>query len=268
MGWGEYALVPRREVTRVVAPPGVSVSACLGVLGGTGLTALYGLERIGRPKNGGVVVVTAAAGATGSVVAQMAKNVYGCYVVGIAGGERKCAYLRDEVGVDAAVDYKAGKIVKELKEALGGRRVDVFFDSVGGEILEAGLAVVAVGGAVVVCGAIGEYNKTAGEIGSGSGPKNYMQLLVQRARMEGFVVLDYVDEWATGRRRLAEMVIDGKLQVKEVVYDGMEKAGDALLDLFKGENIGKVVIKVADSQFGHGEEKGGIAARGKLRSNL
>lgn len=261
MGWGEYALVPRREVTRVVAPPGVSVSACLGVLGGTGLTALYGLERIGRPKKGGVVVVTASAGATGSVVAQMAKNVYGCYVVGIAGGERKCAYLRDEVGVDAAVDYKAGGIREGLKEALGGRRVDVFFDSVGGEMLEAGLGVIAVGGAVVVCGAIGEYNKTAEEIGPG--PRNYMQLLVQRARMEGFVVLDYVDEWASGRRRLAEMVVDGKLQGKEVVYDGMEKAGDALLDLFKGENIGKVVIKVADSQFGHGEGEVGIA-RGKL----
>jgi NADPH-dependent curcumin reductase CurA len=212
----------------------------LGALGIGGLTAYFGLLDIGRPEPGQTVVISGAAGSVGSVAGQIAR-IKGCRVIGIAGGEEKCRWLIEELGFDAAIDYKSGDLRAQLKaNALNG--VDVFFDNVGGEALEAALARLARGGRIVLCGAVSQYNSTA----AGHGPANYMQLLVARASMTGFVIFDYADRYAEGVAQLAKWLHSGELRSREHVVAGdVNDFPETLLELFRGENTGKLVLELS-----------------------
>lgn len=238
-GWQDYAVsdgggaVP---VTKV--PEGLPPTMPLGVLGITSLTAYFGLKEIARPRAGETVAISGAAGATGSIVGQLAK-IWGCTVVGIAGGPEKCDWLTGELGFDAAIDYKAEKVSARMREICRGG-VDVFWDNVGGEILEAGLANLAMGARVVLCGAISNYNA-----GEPRGPRNYMNLLVRRARMEGFVVFDYLSRTDEAMRELVPLVMEGKIRHREDVRPGLESAPAALVDLYSGDNRGKLLVEIA-----------------------
>jgi hypothetical protein len=212
----------------------------MSVLGLTGITAYFGLLEVGRPKAGETVVVSGAAGATGSVVGQVAK-IEGCHVVGIAGGPDKCGWLTAEAGFDAAIDYKSERVDRRLRE-LCPNGIDLFFDNVGGEILDAALANLAMRGRVVICGAIAGYNEKVPP----PGPRNYLSLLVQRGRMEGFIILDYMDRAGEAVNALAGWVREGRLRHEEDIQDGLEKAPATLLRLFEGKNRGKQLLKIAD----------------------
>ncbi|MGP3948225.1 NADP-dependent oxidoreductase [Streptomyces sp. 7N604] len=239
-GVQEYALSDGRGVTKV-DPALAPLPMYLGTLGGTGMTAYFGLTDVGRPQPGQTVVVSGAAGAVGSVVGQVAK-ILGCRVVGIAGGEAKCRMLEDELGFDAAIDYKTQDVRKALREAAPDG-VDVYFDNVGGDILDAVLTRLARGARIVICGAISQYNN----VESVKGPANYMSLLVNRASMTGMVVFDYADRFGEGIARLAEWLAEGRIRsVEDVVEGGVEAFHDTLLRLFRGENTGKLVLKIAD----------------------
>jgi NADPH-dependent curcumin reductase len=211
----------------------------LGALGMPGMTAYFGLLDVGQPKEGETVVVSGAAGAVGSVVGQIAK-LKGCRTVGIAGGEQKCSWIVDELGFDAAIDYKAQDVPAALREHCP-KGIDVYFDNVGGEILDAALARLARGARVVICGAISQYNNQGGKF---EGPSNYMSLLVNRAKMEGFVVIDYIGRYAEAMSEMAGWIADGKLLAREEVVEGFERFPEALQALFRGENVGKLVLKV------------------------
>ncbi len=235
-GVQRYALSDGSGVTPVdtsLAPAPVH----LGALGIGGLTAYFGLLDIGRPEPGQTVLVSGAAGSVGSITGQIA-NIKGCRAIGIAGGQEKCRWLVDELGFDAAIDYKAGDLRGQLKtHAPNG--VDVFFDNVGGDALEAALSRLARGGRVVLCGAVSQYNADA----AGRGPANYMQLLVARASMTGFVIFDYADRYAEGVAQLAKWLRSGELRSREhVVAGGVNDFPDALATLFRGENTGKLVL--------------------------
>jgi NADPH-dependent curcumin reductase CurA len=235
-GVQRFAVSDGRGVTRVdttLAPAPVH----LGVLGISGLTAYFGLLDVGRPEAGQTVVVSGAAGSVGSIVGQIAR-IKGCRAVGIAGGEEKCRWLVDELGFDAAIDYKQGRVAAELREhAPDG--VDVFFDNVGGEVLEAALARLARGARVVISGSISQYNATERP----RGPANYMQLLVARASMTGFVIFDYAACYGEGIAQLAEWRSAGELRSHEdLAYGHIEQFPDVLLRLFRGENKGKLVL--------------------------
>jgi NADPH-dependent curcumin reductase len=240
LGWQDYALVKPETARLAELPAGVSIETALSALGLTGLTAYFGLLEVGRPEPGETVVVSGAAGATGSVVGQIAK-IKGCRAVGIAGGGEKCRYLRDELGFDAAIDYKSEDVAARLKEACP-RGIDVFFDNVGGEILEIALSRLALRARVVICGAISRYNDTT----LAPGPRNYMNLLVQRARMEGFLVLDYEARAQEAVSALSTWIKQGKLKDRADVVLGLENAPVALARLFKGENQGKQLVKIAE----------------------
>jgi NADPH-dependent curcumin reductase CurA len=213
----------------------------LGVLGMPGLTAYFGLLDIGRPEPGQTVVVSGAAGAVGSLVGQLAK-LQGARAVGIAGGPEKCAYLTSELGFDAAIDYKHEDVPAALRAACPDG-IDVYFDNVGGEILDAALARLAFNARVVICGAISQYNSTEGM----RGPANYMSLLVNHASMTGFLVFHYAARYAEGARQMGEWVAAGKLKSREDVVEGIERFPEALLKLFEGTNDGKLVLAVRRS---------------------
>lgn len=210
----------------------------LGVLGMPGMTAYFGLLDVGALQDGETVVVSAASGAVGALVGQIAK-LKDCHVVGIAGGAEKCAYVTEELGFDAAIDYKNENVYKGMKQHCP-KGIDVFFDNVGGEILDFALANLAFKGRVVICGAISQYNATEGMYA----PKNYMSLLVNRARMEGFVVFDYADRYTEGAKAIAGWLADGKIKHREDIVEGFESFPDTLLKLFEGSNFGKLVLKV------------------------
>jgi NADPH-dependent curcumin reductase CurA len=239
-GWQDYAIArsdgPNRP-SRI--PDGVPPTLALGALGMTALTAYWGLAEIGKPQAGETVVVSAAAGATGSVVGQIAK-IRGCRVVGIAGGAEKCAWIVDELGFDAAIDYHSEKVAARLREHCPDG-IDVYWDNVGGEILEAALANLAMHARVVICGAISQYNAT-----TFNGPRNYMNLLVKRSRMEGFLVFDYAKRNGEALAELVPWVMDGRLRHREDVREGLEIAPAALVDLFEGKNSGKLLVHIAD----------------------
>lgn len=239
-GWQDYAVVDtaKRPPTRI--PPGVPLTLALGALGTTGLTAYFGLLEVGQARAGETVVVSGAAGATGSVVGQIAK-IKGCRVIGIAGGPDKCAWITGDLGFDAAVDYKHEDVGARLSE-LCRSGIDVYFDNVGGAILDAALARLAFHGRVVLCGAISQYNE--GE--PPPGPKHYLNLLIQRGRMEGFLVLDYLPRAAEAVHDLAAWIAEGKLKDRVDVQEGLENAPAALRRLFRGENTGKQLLKIAD----------------------
>ncbi|WP_406863812.1 NADP-dependent oxidoreductase [Streptomyces sp. HUAS MG47] len=238
-GVQEYSLSDGRGVTPA-DPDLAPLPVHLGTLGMSGMTAYFGLLDIGRPEAGQTVVVSGAAGAVGSVVGQIAR-IKGCRVIGIAGGERKCRALVDDLGFDAAIDYRSEDVRKALREhAPDG--VDVYFDNVGGDILDAVLTRLARGARIVLCGAISQYNNTEPV----KGPSNYLSLLVNRATMTGMVVFDYADRYAEGVRQLAQWRAEGSLtSVEDVVDGGVRAFPDTLLKLFRGENHGKLVLAVA-----------------------
>jgi NADPH-dependent curcumin reductase CurA len=221
-------------------PAGVPIETSMSVLGLTGITAYFGLLEIGRPQPGETVVVSGAAGATGSIVGQIAK-IKRCRVVGIAGGPEKCRYLTETLGFDAAIDYKAGDVGSSLKAACP-KGIDVYFDNVGGELLDAALARLARRGRVVLCGAIARYNDTQ----PAPGPKNYVNLIVQRGRMEGFLVIDFLARAAEAEAALAGWLREGKLKDRVDVQHGLENAPATLARLFTGENAGRQLLRIAE----------------------
>ena len=241
-GVQRYALADGRGVNRVdtsLAPAPVH----LGVLGMTGLTAYFGLLDVGRPEPGQTVVVSGAAGAVGNVAGQIAR-IKGCRVIGIAGGPEKCAWLTEELGFDAAIDYKDGEVRAELRRhAPDG--VDVYFDNVGGEILDEVLRRLARRARVVICGAISQYNATQPP----RGPVNYMQLLVERATMAGFLVFDYAQRYPEAIAQLADWLNAGELISREDLVEGtLEQFPEVFLRLFRGDNVGKLILELE----GHG----------------
>ena len=239
-GWQDFAVARPSETTPVfVIPPGFSLATGSSVLGLTGMTAYFGLLKVGQPKAGETVVVSGAAGATGSTVGQIAK-IFGCRAVGIAGGAEKCRYLTQELGFDAAVDYKSENLVTALRRACPSG-IDVFFDNVGGASLEVALTLLAMHARVVICGAISTY----GDQAPGPGPRNYMNLLTRRARMEGFLALDYFDRAAEAHAALSGWLREGKLKDRVDVIEGFENAPAALGRLFAGANFGKQLVKIA-----------------------
>ena len=237
LGVQEYTVAQGNAVTKLDASL-APLPTYLGTLGMPGLTAYFGLLEIGRPAEGETVVVSGAAGAVGGVVGQIAK-LKGCRVVGIAGGAEKCRYVVEDLGFDAAIDYKAGDVAARLREHCP-KGIDIYFDNVGGEILDHALAGLARHARVIICGAISQYNAT----GAVQGPSNYLSLLVNNASMTGFVIFDYAARYAEGMREMAGWYAEGKLSAREDIAEGLENFPDTLLRLFAGENTGKLVLKV------------------------
>ena len=244
-GVQEYALfaadqIKRSGMFRIDTRLGTP-SQWMNVLGMPGMTGYFGLMDVGQPKAGETVVVSGAAGAVGQTVGQVAK-IKGCRVVGIAGGAAKCEWVVRELGFDACIDYKAGPVKDGLKEHCP-KGVDIYFDNVGGEILDAVLTRINRKARIIICGAISQYNNTTAV----QGPKNYLSLLVNRARMEGIVVFDYADRYPVAVAEMAGYLKDGRMKSREDVASGGVKAfPETLLKLFNGENFGKLVLKVAD----------------------
>ncbi len=237
-GVQEYALTDGRGVTKVDASI-VPLPTYLSVLGMPGMTAYFGLLDTGQPKPGDTVVVSAAAGAVGSVVGQIAK-IKNCRAIGIAGGAEKCRYIVQELGFDAAIDYKSENVRKSLRDHCPNG-INVYFDNVGGAILEAALANLARGARIVICGAISQYNNT----GPITGPSNYLSLLVNRASMKGTLVMDYVDRYPQAGAEMAAWMAEGKLKSREDIVEGLATFPETLLKLFTSENNGKLMLKVA-----------------------
>ena len=238
-GWQDYAIADEGEHTFQLLPPGVSPTIALGLFGITGMTAYFGVLDVGKLKQGDVVVVSAAAGSTGSTVGQIAKIKGAGKVVGIAGGPQKCSWIADELGFDATIDYKGEDVAARLREECPDG-VDLFFDNVGGEILDACLGQLALRGRVVLCGAIASYN----DRGARTGPANYGSLIIRRGRMEGFIILDYFDRLPEAQAQIAQWLAEGKLKSAEHLVEGLEHAPEALNLLFTGGNTGKVIVKV------------------------
>jgi NADPH-dependent curcumin reductase CurA len=232
-GWQEYVVM---DGTSQVIPDGIDPTAALSVFGVTGLTAYFGLLDIGKPVAGETVLVSGAAGATGSVVGQIAR-IKGCRVVGIAGSDEKCAWLIDELGFDAAINYRTENVSAAIRAACPNG-VDVFFDNVGGDILEAALGNLAMHGRVVLCGAIATYNDDAPR----PGPNNIMSLVINRGRMEGFIIMDYLHRAEEAIGELAGWVLGGELKFAVDVVDGLDNAPVAMDRLFTGANQGKVMV--------------------------
>jgi NADPH-dependent curcumin reductase CurA len=237
-GVQSHAISDGQGVTKV-DPSKVPLPVYLSVLGMTGLTAYFALLDTGRPQEGDTVVVSGAAGAVGGVAGQIAK-LKGCRVVGIAGGAEKCRHVVEDLGFDACIDYKNEDVAAGLKTHCP-KGIDVYFDNVGGDILDACLARLAMHARVVICGAISQYNAT----GKVTGPSNYLSLLVNRASMTGMVVFDYADRYAEAAREMAGWMAAGKLKSREDVVPGFETFPDTLLRLFRGENTGKLVLEVS-----------------------
>src|SRR5471030_2116842 len=236
-GWQEYAVVPAKQLTKM--PKVEPMTHLLSVYGIAGLTAYFGLLDVGKPKAGETVVVSAAAGSVGSIVGQIAK-IKGCRVVGIAGGKDKCHWLISELGFDAAVDYKDGAVFKALRAA-APKGIDVYFDNVGGDILEACLAQMNNRGRIACCGAISQYDG----VPSATGPRGVPGLIVvKRLIMQGFIVMDFMDQRDEALNDLQSWVASGKLKVQEDVIDGLENTPKALIGLLAGENRGKRMIRV------------------------
>ena len=213
----------------------------IGTLGMPGMTAYFGILEVGKIKEGDTVLVSGAAGAVGSVVGQIAK-IKGCRVIGIAGGKEKCKYLVEELGFDGAIDYKNENIYAGLKEHCP-KGIDVYFDNVGGEILDAALSRLRMHARIVICGAISQYNNTTAI----KGPSNYLSLLVNRATMQGMVVMDYAKDYRTAAKQMGQWMMEGKLKSKEDIYEGIENFHETFLKLFSGDKKGKLILKVNEN---------------------
>jgi NADPH-dependent curcumin reductase CurA len=237
-GWRRYLATDGKQHAMRQVPEGVPLPTALNVLGITGLTAYFGMLEIGKPQAGQTVLISGAAGATGSVAGQLAR-IAGARVVGIAGGTQKCEWLLGELGFDAAIDYRAGDVAAQVAE-LCPRGVDVFYDNVGGEILDIALDNLADRARVVLCGGISRYNET----GPIPGPVNYFNLVYRRARMEGFIVLDYAQRFPEATDALRRHLESGELRSRETILDGFQRLPEALIGLFHGNNLGKQLVKV------------------------
>ncbi len=236
-GWQDYVIADSGERSMQVLPDGVPPGVAIGILGVTGMTAYFGITEVGRVTDGDVVVVSGAAGATGSAAGQIAKIKGAKKVVGIAGGAEKCAHIVGELGFDEAIDYKNEDVAARLREACPDG-IDLYFDNVGGSILNDCLANLAMRGRVVLCGAISTYN----DDGPPTGPSNYLNLLVRRGRMEGFIILDYLDRFPAAQMEMAGWIAEGKIKSSEHIVEGLENAPAALNLLFSGGNTGKVIV--------------------------
>jgi len=240
LGVQEHALSDGNGVFKV-DPTLAPLPTYLGTLGMTGLTAYFGMLDVGKLQEGDTVVVSGAAGAVGSVAGQIAK-IKGARAIGIAGGEQKCRWLTEELGFDAAIDYKSEDLRRALRQH-APTGVDLYFDNVGGEILDAVLTRLARGARIVICGAVSQYNSSDGV----RGPSNYLALLVARASMTGMVVFDYAARYAEGVKALSEWVAAGKIAAREeVITGGIERFHETLMRLFEGANTGKLVLQVAE----------------------
>jgi NADPH-dependent curcumin reductase CurA len=239
MGWQDYGISDGSGL-RLIPPAPLPLTAHLGLFGMVGLTAYFGLLDLGRPKAGETLVVSGAAGAVGSIVGQIGKIV-GCRVVGIAGTDAKCAWLTDELGLDAAVNYKTESVVRRLHKFCPDG-IDVIFENVGGEILDAELTWINNFARVVICGLISRYNATEPV----PGPYAFPLVLVRRARVEGFIVLDYMDRAGEAIEKMSEWYAEGRLKYRIDVYDGLETAPRNINRLFDGSHEGKLIIKVSE----------------------
>ncbi len=237
LGWQDYAVLPAEAVRK--RNPRHSLENLLGVLGITGLTAYYGLIEVGKIKPGETVVVSAAAGAVGTIAGQIAK-LQGCRVVGIAGGPQKCAWIVNDLGYDAAVDYKSPDFTRELASAVAGG-VDVYFDNVGGDIFEAIIPHLNIFGRIVACGALTNYNSEVAL----PGPRGLqIACIVKRLRMEGFIVLDYLETWDKAEAELVSWIDAGVLKPPVDVREGFENLPRNLIGLFNGTNMGKLMVRI------------------------
>jgi NADPH-dependent curcumin reductase CurA len=235
LGWQLYGTTREAVAIRETRAP---LSYYLGILGMPGFTAYFGLKEVGQPRAGDTVVVSAASGAVGSVVGQLAK-LWGCRAVGIAGGPQKCEYVKRELGFDDCIDYKAGSLHDTLKHACP-RGVDVYFDNVGGETLDTLLRHMSLFSRIVVCGLISDYNAT-----TPYALKNIRAMLVNRIRMQGMIVFDWKDRYGEALQALAGYLAEGKLKYRESVVEGLENAPKGLIALLKGQNFGKQLVKLA-----------------------
>lgn len=236
LGWQEYATLPAEQVQLLEDDD--LLTANLGPLGGTGLTAYFGLLKVGCPEPGDTVLVTGAAGAVGSIVGQIA-NLMDCKTIGTAGGPEKCQWLLDEVGYNHALDYKAGGLKPQLK-SLCPEGINVFFDNVGGPVLNDGLSRIANFARIVICGGISRYDQET----LPHGPANYFNIVFRQARIEGFLLNGYQQEYAVARARLSDWIRSGDIVYKEDVQEGFDNIPDTLLRLFSGKNFGKQLLKM------------------------
>lgn len=238
-GWQEYFIIPGEEAAAIPLVESIPLTALISVLGFTGPTAYFGFLDIGQPKKGETVVVSAAAGAVGSIVCQIAK-IKGCRVVGIAGSDEKCNWLKNDLKVDEVINYKKDDILESLKEKCP-EGIDIYFENVGGETLDAALTLMNNYGRIPVCGLISMYNDW-----ETPGPKMFRNILMKRLTVKGFLVSDYLDRYAESLEALSEWMAEGKIQYKVDIVEGIENAPSAVNKLFTGENKGKLVIKVSD----------------------
>lgn len=236
LGWQQFAVgapAGLRKVDSALAP----ISTALGVVGMPGVTAWYGLLKIGEPKAGETVVVSAAAGAVGSVVGQIAK-IRGCRVVGIAGGAVKCRYVTEELGFDACVDYRSASFERELDAALPDR-IDIYFENVGGRVLDAVLPRLNAFARIPFCGYVSEYDRA-----EAYGVRHLRQLLVSRAQLQGFIISEHPEHWPQALTELAGWLAEGRLRYRETITEGLENAPRAFIGMLKGENLGKQLVKL------------------------
>jgi len=242
--WAEFTPINAKAALECrKLPPATNPEAALSALGPTGVTAYFGLLDIGQPKEGEVVVVSGASGATGSVVGQIAK-IKGCRVVGIAGSDDKVEWLTKELGFDAAINYRTSKnLAADLTEACGGKGVDVYFDNVGGTISDTVIFQLNNFGRVVNCGSISTYNEDSAFVGA-TGPRFEGLLITKRLKFQGFIVSDYLPRWAEAVGQLAAWLMEGKLKHKTTVKEGFDSIVDAFLGLFDGSNTGKMLVKL------------------------
>lgn len=237
LGWQMYAVAPGTGLRKVNAE-GAPISTALGVIGMPGVTAWYGLLKIGEPKAGETVVVSAASGAVGSVVGQIAK-IKGCRAVGIAGGSEKCSYVVSQLGFDACVDYKSASFESDL-ESVVPVGIDVYFENVGGRVLDVILPHLNAFSRIPFCGYVSEYNP-----GQGYGVRHLRQLLVSRSRLQGFIISEHLEIWEQALRELAGWVAAGKLKYHETVTEGLANAPRAFIGMLQGKNLGKQLVKLA-----------------------
>ncbi|MEK6299098.1 MAG: NADP-dependent oxidoreductase [Acidobacteriota bacterium] len=238
LGWQDYAVSDGTGLTPLPNNPAIPLTAFFGLFGHIGITAYFGLLDVGKPQAGETLVVSAAAGATGSLVGQIGK-IKGCRVVGIAGTEEKCRWLTDELGFDAAINYKSESVLEALKRHCPAG-IDVYFDNVGGEILDAALSLINQRARVVLCGLISQYNA----VDPVPGPYNFSNILIKRARIEGFIVIDYMNRAQEAMADLGKWLAEGKIKYRVDVVEGLERAPEALGKLFDGSNVGKLVVQL------------------------
>ena len=239
-GWGgvQKYLISKGEGHYPINPKNDNLPIYIGSLGMPGMTAYFGILEEGKIKEGDVVLISGAAGAVGSLAGQIAK-IKGCKVIGIVGGEKKANYIIDEWGFDGAIDYKKDNVIKDIKRECP-KGIDVYFDNVGGKILDSALIYLRMNARIVICGAISQYNNVKAE-----GPNNYLSLLVNRATMKGMIVFDYAHKYSEAMKEISNWIDQGKIKSKEDIYHGIENFYETFLRLFNGDKLGKLVLQLS-----------------------